>query len=1030
MMRKSRKLYLWLSLVILTVDSLFIIIYFQTSSRALQESLEAQGERKKSAYDLTFQATLDNMLQMVTLNSLDRHLQQLFMAGKAAVEAEGGGAGGLRAAAIRQKLFEEVGPGWKMMTEKYNVRQLHFHIGPGSLSFLRVHKPDKFGDRMDKLRHTIVDSYAQASSLSGFETGRIYSGLRGVVPMYASDPETGRRVHVGTLEAGTSFENTFNLLDRNMNSGVAALLSTEHVSSTMWEESIDSVFGSKTSNCNCVVEAASRDVAKVLRALLDQHGIPIDSTGTLTRRVLVDGQNISVTSFPLFDYLALRNKTNRPVGTILIWSNVDQAVAAFKRDLSVAVGYAILGYLLIEILLYFGIKFSTRHLERKISVSTMELRELNTNLQEEIQRHNETQIQLADTECFWSSVADNIKSPLMVISSDYHLQLANKAARALTSDPNPGNLTCYQLSHHSDTVCSGDDHPCPLNMVMETGKPLVVTHQHSSAQGEIRLVDIHAWPLRDSKGNITGIVELEEDVTERMENREALRKSETMLRKTQAIVQTGSWSLDSSSDQLFWSDEMYNLFETMPDHPLTREEIIQRMHPDDREMMRDAWQKARQGSPLDICYRVQLGGKEKWLHEQAEIDLNPDGKLHSALGSVQDVTRQKHEESELFKSRLAAEKAAKIKSDFLANMSHEIRTPLNSVLGMAGIGLRDSHEEKLTQCFQYILDSGQHLLGIINDILDLSKLDAGKLVIESHLFQLSSVVDEALDLVITQAREKGLTLSIQRSPDLPAWVVGDALRLRQIILNLLSNAIKFTEQGEVNFSVSQENGEMIFTVMDSGIGMSAEQLSQLFTPFHQLDDSTTRRYGGTGLGLVISQNFARLMHGDITVESVLGEGSTFSLRLPLAEATTDIGDKVSHPESRDSHLTGMRILAVEDVEMNRVILEDLLEYEGAHVIFAEDGQQAIDRLEEHGVTSFDLVLMDIQMPVMDGYEATRRILEMAPGLPVIGVSAHALTDDRAKCLAAGMVEHVTKPIDPDTLIAAIQYHADIAGRQR
>ena len=381
--------------------------------------------------------------------------------------------------------------------------------------------------------------------------------------------------------------------------------------------------------------------------------------------------------------------------------------------------------------------------------------------------------------------------------------------------------------------------------------------------------------------------------------------------------------------------------------------------------------------------------------------------------------------SELVSARNEAERLAKVKSEFLANMSHEIRTPLNAVLGMAKIGLRNAGNQPCREHFHHILDSGQHLLGIINDILDLSKLDAGRIKLETHPFQLVPAMEQAINLVAGHAREKGLTLSTNLAADLPTWVSGDSLRLRQVLANLLSNAVKFTHQGGVTLTVSREGQTTLFTVADTGIGINPEQIARLFTPFEQADSSTTRKYGGTGLGLAISHNLATLMGGEITVQSVPDKGSSFTLRLPLPVSVPSIpaiAEHQHHALPGAKRLAGLKVLAAEDVEVNRLILEDLLVHEGAQVQFAVNGKEALEQLEEAGVSSFDVVLMDIQMPVMDGHEAARRIRDLSSGLPVIGLTAHALPEERQRCLDSGMLERVTKPVDIDTLVDAISMH--------
>ena len=372
-------------------------------------------------------------------------------------------------------------------------------------------------------------------------------------------------------------------------------------------------------------------------------------------------------------------------------------------------------------------------------------------------------------------------------------------------------------------------------------------------------------------------------------------------------------------------------------------------------------------------------------------------------------------------ARLSAEHLAQAKSVFLANMSHEIRTPLNAVLGMARIGMRDTAEDASLRAFGRILDAGKHLLGVINDILDASRIEAGKLEVEHHPFQPAVVIQNAADLVAEAAQLKGLAYIVEPPADLPDWVEGDAMRLQQILVNLLSNAVKFTDRGEVRLAARWDGDRACFKVIDSGIGMTDEQLQRVFTPFEQADSSTTRRFGGSGLGLAIGRNLARLMGGDIMGESCPGQGSTFTVILPLAESAQPPASATLSAVGSGPVLAGVCVLVVEDVEANRFILNDILTEAGAGIELAENGRQAVDRVAA-APKAFDVVLMDVQMPEMDGYEATRRICRIAPGLPVIGLTAHVLDEEARRCLGAGMVERLTKPIDHHALVAAIVRH--------
>jgi len=377
-----------------------------------------------------------------------------------------------------------------------------------------------------------------------------------------------------------------------------------------------------------------------------------------------------------------------------------------------------------------------------------------------------------------------------------------------------------------------------------------------------------------------------------------------------------------------------------------------------------------------------------------------------------------------------AEGAARARSDFIARMSHELRTPLNAIMGLAQLGLRQTAPAPASPPhYDRILAAARHLLAVVDDLLDFSRIEAGRLHVESTAFDLQGTVTEAVRMLEPQASAKGVDLQVHWPAGPAHAVLGDGQRLRQVLVNLLSNAVKFTAQGQVRLRVEREGARHLFEVSDTGIGMTPEQMARLFQPFEQADTSTTRRFGGTGLGLVISRHLAREMGGDIEVDSTPGQGSVFRLRLTLPAALEEpaVPARPARPWPR---LQGMTILAAEDIEVNRYLLQHLLEQEGAQLRLVADGQQAVqavqDALQEPTALAplpYDVVLMDLQMPVMDGYEATARLREMAPHLPVIGLTAHALAEEKARCLAAGMVAHLRKPLDIDLLVQTVLQHA-------
>jgi CheY-like chemotaxis protein len=317
------------------------------------------------------------------------------------------------------------------------------------------------------------------------------------------------------------------------------------------------------------------------------------------------------------------------------------------------------------------------------------------------------------------------------------------------------------------------------------------------------------------------------------------------------------------------------------------------------------------------------------------------------------------------------------------------------------------------------------LLGVVNDILDFSKIEAGKLHIERITVALNEVIEQTVDVVRELARAKHLDLRVEQAPNLPQTCLGDPLRMGQVLLNLLSNAVKFTETGSVTLAASCVDSTLIFRVTDTGIGMNDEQMRQLFAPFQQGDGSMTRRFGGTGLGLTIAKRISELMEADIWVESQPGKGSTFEFRLPYVQADAPL-DLFSARETvvpAGKRLLGVTILVAEDDPINQEVLEFNLTEDGARVVMVSNGLQAVERIVQEGRAAYDVVLMDMQMPELGGIEATRRILELAPDLPIIGQTANAFAVDRDKCLAAGMVGHIAKPIDLEALVSLVLEHA-------
>ena len=548
----------------------------------------------------------------------------------------------------------------------------------------------------------------------------------------------------------------------------------------------------------------------------------------------------------------------------------------------------------------------------------------------------------------------------------------------------------------------------------------------------------------DFNGKLRRLVGVTTDITERKRVEESLRESESRFRSVlegsrdviyRFNVQSGRFEYISPSVQEIMG---YSAEELMAMDSQTGRAMV---HQEDQAELLAAVARLEQEGKAEAEYRQRTkSGEYRWLSNRMSLVRDAKGKPLYRNGSQRDITDRKRAEQKLFETnqrlqalaaeeslvqaKAAAEAANVAKSQFLANMSHELRTPMNAILGMIDVAMPKALDPTVQDCLQTARGSADLLLTLLNDLLDSAKIESGKLELESAPFSLRRMLDQITRVLAVRASEKGLSFYCRMPDETPDAVVGDRMRLQQVLLNLAGNAIKFTERGDVEIGLHAllQDGEacLEFTVRDTGIGISPAGLERLFQPFAQADASMSRRFGGTGLGLSICKSLVGLMGGTIRVESEVGKGSTFyfTVHFPLSqELPADFEAPVALPMRACGQL---RVLLVEDNPANQKLATYILKDRGHVVEIAGDGEEAVCLTERN---RYDVILMDVQMPGMNGLEATAAIRQREGSesrVPIIAMTAHALKDDRDRCLAAGVDGYLSKPVNAKEMIGLVE----------
>ncbi len=651
----------------------------------------------------------------------------------------------------------------------------------------------------------------------------------------------------------------------------------------------------------------------------------------------------------------------------------------------------------------------------------------------------------------------------VAIDRDGRIILWNQAMEKMTGIPAADMLGKGDYAH--SVPFYGQPRPQLIDLVLADNPEMVTRYPYITREEDTLITEVFApalhhhrgaWvfakasSLHDPLGNIIGAIESIRDISKRKQAEEEAQIQRQRLANIIEATHVGTWEWNMQTGDLAVNDRWAELVGYTQDElaPISGQTWRNLAHPDDLKISDGLLQDHFTGK-LDYydceCRMKHKNGSWLWVHDRGRIiEWAPDGTPLHMSGIRTDITLRKQAEADLQQTNrhleeatararemaLQAETANRAKSDFLANMSHEIRTPMNAILGFADLLSQEELNEQQRDYIHTIRESGKNLLVIINDILDFSKIESGNMNVECLECSLEEILDEIGSLLRPRAVEKELDFQILHRTALPAAIRTDSTRLKQCLTNLMANAVKFTHAGHVHLIVSLEQKAaepfLRFAVEDTGIGIPAEKLDTIFQPFTQADGSTTR-FGGTGLGLSITRRLAQLMGGEVSVQRRPGHGSVFSLLLPVGMDITHqphLGENrlreytAAEPPAAAPHFSG-RVLIAEDSPANQKLIQAILRKVGIDPVLVENGKRAVEAAASR---PFDLIFMDMQMPVMNGYEAAKSLRDRGITTPIISLTAHALKGDEEKCLNAGCSGYLSKPIDRDKLFAILAHY--------
>ncbi|MBF0154714.1 MAG: PAS domain S-box protein [Magnetococcales bacterium] len=1002
-----------------------MLLFFAVSIHQLRGALEEDTyDRVKKDVMATFQTLLEsNVRTMTAILEVVGH-DPRFLAPFRAQDRRG-----LLAATqeMQDRLQRENG-----------ITHFYFH-GPDRVNFLRVHQPERFADTIG--RQTLINAQKNGKGAHGLELGPL-----GTLTLRVVTPWRDREELIGFIELGMEIDVLLKPIKAILQMDLVVFIAKNFLDRQAWEEGMAMLARPALWHQYEKFVLVASTLAR-LPPRLDEHVDHADnkiSSDTSWSRLFYDLDHYHLITDPLQDM------TGRPVARLVaVYDDAHMERVTWNYLVMLLTGNLCVAMLLGLVFHRFlmALEQRLRRASDAVHFGEQRLRAiLDTAMDAIISIDVNSRIlefNQAAERVFGFRKADVLGKDIgeTIIPPEMRDQHRRGMARYLATGEK------RVLNRHVELVsvdAQGNTIPTEVAITVTPGKEstFFTAYLRDITQRKQMLQSLENAIATSAATN----QELRHEITNHKKTLSLLQASEERFRSVTTSIRDAIIAVNQDQAVIFWNQGAQILFGYTEQEVLGKDLSI--LVPDQYGMAhQQGFQRClEQGGKGPLINRMaELTGLHKEGHEvPMEMSLNswvtPEGeRFFSAV--IRDITERKRDENALREAKMASDKANQAKSIFLANMSHEIRTPMNTIIGMGHLLSQTNLDPNQQIQMQNIQIAADNLLGIIDDILDFSKIEAGRLELEQRPFNLQSVLDKVAGMISLRAEEKGLEVSFITPTHLPHALIGDALRLEQVLINLGTNAVKFTHAGQVVISVGQVDilGASIklkFSVKDTGIGLTREQTEGLFQAFSQADVSTTRNYGGTGLGLAICKRLVTMMGGEISVTSTPNVGSEFSFSVPFALQPQDMGQTIQQetqqsPRHRtsvgalttDDHralLNGARILVVEDHVINWQVAEGILGKAGIHAERAANGLVAVERILIHR-DAFDGILMDLQMPVMDGYEATRRLRTTIPReqLPIIAMTAHALTSEQDRCLALGMNGYLTKPVNVKTLFEVL-----------